>query len=628
MRTLRRARTEQQVSRVTRGTEPQRQEEEVERHQYLDIASAEIRRAIIAEWQELMCTSRLRLEVCAACGRKRKAEEIRTVQLDSVKLELLRNDDLPPVVYPTTYDFELYGRALLHPNGMMNCWELADIRLCTFCDGELRGKQRMPKFSLANWLYYGHHELPPEVKAAFMEASQFERILVARARASKISFRFSELKGNVMFGTNPAVSQKCVRGNVVVMPQDATHLNDVLPPSVEVLRDTVCAVFVGSTKPTKETIARLKPVLVRKSRLKTMITFLMENNIHYRPGPDFHGLSRSNLDLLFGPEHVHEDSGVPCAMEIGFLEDSELIRGVTDDYTRRDQGGLPAEENELLMENVGYTNGDDTPLTYRQMKMRALKHCLMGGRFVRSQAGSEFIPDFQNPRLLSWLFPHLDPWGIGGFFEPSRRVSLTLEEQLAYLLEVDDAPFSKDPDFAFVYFNIKQKKAVCDSINFRVKVSQQQEIVRKLLAVDVDVLQRLIERFEADPKYEARTTQEQSILSVLNQVRMVGRDLPGTAAYKLTLRNEIRSLVNFKGTPALFITLNPSDVNHPLVRLYAGENVSLEDALVGEELTEWERKLLAARNPVACAMFFTTMINAFIRIILRYGRPGRGLFGV
>ncbi|TFK87211.1 hypothetical protein K466DRAFT_491259, partial [Polyporus arcularius HHB13444] len=627
MRTLRRPRNEQQVRRATSGTEPEA-DEGVNAHQYLNIASTELRRAIIGEWQELMSTVRLRLEVCAACGRKRKAEEIRSVSIDSIEMTLLRNDDLPSMVYPTTYDFELYGHALLHPKGMHSCWTLADIKLCAFCDGELRGKERMPKFALANWLYYGHAELPTEAKTAFGEASQFERILVSRARASKISFRFSELKGHMMFGSDPAVSQRCVKGNVVVMPQDATHLNEVLPPPADVLRDTVCAVFVGSSKPTKDTIARLRPVLVRKSRVKTMITFLMEHNVHYRRGPEFRGFSRSNLDLLFGPDRVEEDVGVPCAMEIGFLEECEAIRGATADYTRRNEGGRVAEGEELLMENVGYTDGDETPLTYRQMKMKALKHCLTGGKFLRSQAGSEFIPDFQNPRLLSWLFPHLDPWGIGGFFEPSRKVALTLEEQLSYLLQVDDAPFASDPDFAFVYFNIRQKKAVCDSVNFRVKVSQQQEIVRRLLNVDVNVLQRLIERFEKDPKYEPKTMEEVGIMSVLNQVRMVGRDLPGTAAYKVTLRNEIRSLVNFKGTPALFITLNPSDVNHPLVRLYAGENVSLEDALVGEELTEWQRKLIAARNPVACAMFFNTMISAFINVVLRYGRPGRGLFGV
>ncbi len=628
MRTLRYERSEEYVQRVRREAFPEADAVEGEKYQYLEIASAELRRGIIGEWQELMSTARLRLEVCAVCGRKTKAEDIRRVDVDKLNLDLLQNEDLPAMVYPTTYDFELYGRALLHPSGMTERWSIGAVVLCGACEGELCGKGRMPKFALANWLYYGYDELPCDVMAAFKDATQFERVLVSRARASKISFRFSELKGHVMFGTDPAVSQRCVKGNVMVMPQDATHLNDVLPPPPEVLRDTVCTVFVGRTKPSKDTIARLGPVLVRKSRVRRMIAFLTEHNLHYRRAPDFGGLSETNMNLLFRAEEADEDVGIPCAMEIGFLEESEAIRGATADYATRDDGSVvPGDDDEMLMENVGYTDGDETALTYRQMKMRALKHCLMGGKFVRSQAGSQFVPDFQNPRLLSWLFPHLDPWGIGGFFEPTRKVQLTLEEQLAHLLQVHGYPFAGDPDFAFVYFNIMQKKAACDSVNFRVKVSQQQEIVRKLLSINVNVLQRLIDLYESDPKYEPVNVEERSVLHVLGQVRMVGRDLPGTAAYKVTLRNEIRSLVNFKGTPALFVTLNPSDVNHPLVRLFAGHNVSLEDAIVGEELTEWQRKLLAARNPVACALFFNTMMNAFIRVILRYGRPGRGLFG-
>ena len=112
------------------------------------------------------------------------------------------------------------------------------------------------------------------------------------------------------------------------------------------------------------------------------------------------------------------------------------------DYSGRDRiRSLPGPNDELVMENVGYTDSDDSPVTYRQMKMRALSHCLAERPFVRSQAGNQFIPNFENPSLLSWLFPHLDPWGIGGFFKRNRPRVLTLEEQLTYLLRLDDSPF-------------------------------------------------------------------------------------------------------------------------------------------------------------------------------------------
>jgi len=107
----------------------------------------------------------------------------------------------------------------------------------------------------------------------------------------------------------------------------------------------------------------------------------------------------------------------------------------------------------------------------------------------------------------------------------------------------------------------------------------------------------------------------------------VGRDLPGTTAYKLALRNEIRGFIHYKGVPTLFLTLSPSDIDHPLVRLLSGHEVSIEDHLVGEELSSWRRALNVAQHPAAAALFFDVMITHFIKVILRYGRPGAGLFG-
>ena len=118
--------------------------------------------------------------------------------------------------------------------------------------------------------------LPEDVKRAFKESTQVERMLYSRARYSKISYRFCEIPGHPLEGTDPMTSQKCVRGNIGIHPQDATHLNDVLPPCYEVIRDSVCAVFVGKTKPDAKTIEGLRPALVRKSRVLAVIGFLTD----------------------------------------------------------------------------------------------------------------------------------------------------------------------------------------------------------------------------------------------------------------------------------------------------------------------------------------------------------------
>ncbi|KAI0730648.1 hypothetical protein C8Q76DRAFT_573271, partial [Earliella scabrosa] len=394
------------------------------------------------------------------------------------------------------------------------------------------------------------------------------------------------------------------------------------------IRDTVCAVFVGKTKPTAKNIESLNPVLVSKSRVKLMINFLTDSNDSYRVTDRFRGFSQENLDSLLGPGNEHRDEGVPCSMEIGHIQLNDAMTGATESYVPglESQDRRPTDDD-MLLESVGYTDSDDTPQNIKLMSMRAVSHCLNGGGFIKSQAGSTFIPDFENPSLLSWLFPHLDPWGIGGFHEPRRLTSLSLDQQLKYLLAVEGSPFRKDPDFAFVYYNIRQKKAVFDSVTFHVRASQRDQIVEELLKVNVETLDRMIAQLKLSPQYKARNQEEANILRLLLKVNTSSHDIPGSNGYKIGLRNQIRALINFEGPPTLFITLNPSDRDHPLVRLYAGHEIDVEDRMRGEELSRWQRSVIAAKNPDACARFFHTMISNFINIVLRFGRPGKGLFG-
>ncbi|KAI9060843.1 hypothetical protein FKP32DRAFT_1577333, partial [Trametes sanguinea] len=596
---------------------------------YLDIANTELRRAIISEWEKVMSLSALRDVVCAVCGRCSPEEKITYMKPARLDFSLLCNDSLPEEVLPISYARAEYGGAILHPKGMTRLEARGDLRVCNECRRDLT-KRRMPKYALANWLYYGHDRLPDDVQIAFKESTHVERMLISRARASTISFKFSSLRGHALFGTSPQISQKCMKGNVAIHPQDATHLNEVLPPGNDVIRDTICAVFVGEKKPTKETIESLHPVCVRKSRVKKMIDFLISKNPHYSMSDEFRGFSQRNMDGLFGPDSAGVEVGVPCAMEVGHIEMSDAVEGATD------SGYAPGVEvpqdpsladSDMLMENVGYTDGDDTPVSRDEMGRKALSHCLRGGSFVKSQAGSKFVPDFENPQLLSWLFPHLDPWGLGGFYEKRRQRPLTLDQQLKYLLVVDGSPFRHDPDFAFVYYNIRQKKAVLDSVSFQVGASQRERVIAELMRVNVAVLDKLIVAYSRNPRYRPESEEEKALARLLLKVNTVAHDLPGSNGYKITLRNQIRGLINFQGTPTLFITLNPSDRDHPLVRLYAGHEIDPEKEMRGEELSRWQRSVLAARNPDACARFFHKMITNFINVVLRFGRPGNGLFG-
>ncbi|KAI9067677.1 hypothetical protein FKP32DRAFT_1561454, partial [Trametes sanguinea] len=597
-------------------------------HSYLTIANEELRHAIIDEWEAAMSTVTLKDDVCAVCGRYAPPSKIELVKPSRVRFDLLCNDQLPSEALPISYSREHYDGAILHPQGLKHLDRRGPIKVCKECSRDLchPDSPKMPRFALANWLYYGIDRVPAVAREAFETSTFSERLLVARARSSKVSYRFCELPGHPMYGTDRHVSQGCVKGNVAIHPQDAAHLSDVLPPSSDVIRDTLCAVFVGKTQPTKETIRKLSPVLVRKSRVKAMIDFLLSKNPHYGISSSFRGYSQYNMDRLFADATGDDDQDIPCAMEVGHIETNSAVEGSTEGYvpsvltTSTDDG--------VIMENVGYIHCHDSlALNPRDMKLEAVAHCLRGRSFIKSQAGSRFVPDFDNPSLLSWLFPHLDPWGIGGFCHPQRERQLSLDQQLKYLLQVAGSPFAADPNFAFVYYNIRQKKAVYDSVTFRVSAAQRDRVIDEILRLDVRKLDALAQAFTTNPHYKPCGDDEIGILRVLSKVNAVAHDLPGSNGYKVALRNQIRGLIHREGTPTLFITLNPSDRDHPLVRLYAGHEIVLEDHMRGEELSRWKRSQIAANNPAACARFFDKMISNFIDIVLRFGRSEKGLFG-
>ncbi|KAI0634070.1 hypothetical protein C8Q77DRAFT_1016755, partial [Trametes polyzona] len=592
------------------------------------IADRELRLTIMQEWRASVSAVALLEQVCAVCARRTNKEYILKEKPDNIRFDLLQNENLPLEALPDSYNFEAYQRAILNPKGLLSPQQRSDILICKECHSALQNNQ-LPRYALANWLYYGHDKLPHCVQSAFSESTQFERLLISRARASVISVRFSDIKGHYenKIGQSRDGSQGCVRGNVAIHPQDAAHLTNVLPPGHDAIRDSICAVFVGENPPSPQNIEALKPVIVRKSRVKTLIEFLVSHNTSYCPDGTFVGFSKNNLNNLFGEGTASTDCGIPCAMEIGHIQLNDAINAATEGYVP-DGDESPLDVNEdILLENVGYIDGSNSPVSLKEMSVKAISHCLSGRRFIQSQAGSDLVPDFDNEHLLTWLYPHLDPWGIGGFNCKQRSVYISMEQQLKYLMQVDAPVFRHDPDFAFVFYNILQKRSVLRSVSFTVSASKRESVIQELLTLDVDAVTKLAQCLEKNPQYKAENAQEKEILRLLLKVNTICHDLPGSNGYKIKLRNEIRALVNHLGTPTLFVTLNPEDRDNPLVCLYAGNEVEYERQMKGEELDRWRRRVFAGKEPAACARFFDKMITNFINIVLRFGRPGRGLFG-
>ncbi|KIK74818.1 hypothetical protein PAXRUDRAFT_37022 [Paxillus rubicundulus Ve08.2h10] len=191
-------------------------------------------------------------------------------------------------------------------------------------------------------------------------------------------------------GSFPEDASQCYNcSNVAILPQESTKLRTVLPPSVDDVRDAMCVIFTGGhATPTKETIKKFRPVLVSKSRVETLIMFLMTHN-------------------------------ECCQMNWSDLAEN------------------------LVMENIAYTSGT--------MKVQALAFALDNRAFLTSRTGSTYMHN-GHPGLMSSMFPHLDPWGIGSFNHLVRNthMHLSMEAQVKNLVLQDNLPFEHDPNFALI----------------------------------------------------------------------------------------------------------------------------------------------------------------------------------
>ena len=337
----------------------------------------------------------------------------------------LRNDLLPGEAFPSTYDFELYRRAVLHPRGMTSVDTFADLLMCNKCRRSLTKKTpALPKDAIANFQYYGMSELPDEVKQAILTASPFEVMLVALCRATVITHHY---QSKSFQGRLPdEASQRFNRGNVAVLPQDPGALYSVLPPSSDQIDGSVCVVFAGGKfRPTKESLKQFSPVLVSKRKVRCIIQWLIAHNEWYKS----HGVTFSpdNLQSLVDGD---DDCGVLRGIQIHHLPNAR-----TGDDSNSGVVNWDDVAKELVMENVAYMQGDQSHRSRQAMKATALAHALQHKPFLVSRSGSTLVND-DSPCLLSALFPHLDPWGIGGFNHPARRgpCRISLERQVKNML--------------------------------------------------------------------------------------------------------------------------------------------------------------------------------------------------
>ncbi|KAH7904613.1 hypothetical protein BJ138DRAFT_1138502 [Hygrophoropsis aurantiaca] len=350
-------------------------------------------------------------------------------------------------------------------------------------------------------------------------------LLVARVRHNRCIIRVSSSGMHKMIA------------NVISFQHPSHKIYSFLPPPLEDLDEMLACVFTGPCAPTAEDFKRT-PAL----------EWLKLNHIDY-----------AKLGIAYDELDRYPESGPPRP-EATSVHDMEENDG-------NEKGPCPFTVH-------GITGDDYNQLSLKALKALAVRHLMEGGKVLA--IGHNEVPEsiFDNPQLYPQMFPWLFPYGLGGIGQRHFKSKLSGSRHKRHLLLFHDKRFQVDEHFPLVAFNHEQIKGSTSSGFILTNKSSFKDIVDRLFSIDVNVLQTISTRLKEGTSLPAQSEEESACYQVIRDLDHVGSGVQGSITNKKFMRNEIWSLVAYKGAPTWYITLSPADEKNPISPAQTGKRYS------------------------------------------------------
>lgn len=367
----------------------------------------------------------------------------------------------------------------LHTDGM--------ISFCHLCYQTLN-KNEIPKFALKQNLWTG--EVPDEL----LGLSLIERLLISKIRL-------------VCYVQTVRHGFKKATGSLSVFIQNTKAIYQLLPHALNTIDDMIRVCF-DKTLTDADLIPVKRMFLVRKNIVLSALEWLKHNNPFYSDIeintetdlPENSCLSDkyfTTVDIntnMFGPANL--DQTVDALTRTGFIDLAGNFRAVEDDI--------------------------DSALHNLQSLM------IVPG---------ESMPIFAIHNVMELSYPHLFPFGCGGFAQMKR----TFPEQIKALLNQAHRRFSYDESFLFAAFNYYCRKKVSNTAKYKYTSSHYANENLELLALSPEHFEQLIKN--------PRSVDNSAALTLLKRLQIMTISLPGSAQNKSDLRKSLRWLTVVRGGP-------------------------------------------------------------------------------
>ncbi len=464
--------------------------------------------------------------------------------------------------------------------------------VCQDCAESVR-RRKLPKKALANGLWLG--EVPKELS----DLTFAEQLLIARVRINRFAVK-------VESGMHKT---KC---NIIAFQNPVPQIYDTLPPPTSDIEETFAVMFIRSKPPAEKDFDEVPVYNVRRTKVQEALEWLKLNHVDYENV----FISHENLKnyplngcpvpvILLKPEYVLTNK----QPESTSVNDTEQEEGVTD-------GPFVAIMHSL-------TDTGAPVKTWTKLAGDALSHLKNGEKLLILGHTDAAESLFKNPTLYSSAFPWLFPYGLGSIDNDKRKIKISAKLHKGHLLMYHDKRFQMDRLFSLFAFNHEQIKDSTTAGFILTKQSCFQDVCNRISNLDHKVLQDITERYGKEEAVKAETAEEKNCFRLLNDLDKVAEKVDGSFTSKKHMRNELWSLVSYKGAPSWFITFAPADNFHPLCLYYA----DTEEQFIPRFRTSSDRYRLIAQNPVAGAHFFHTMVQLFLKHVLGVDTEQAGVFG-
>lgn len=251
--------------------------------------------------------------------------------------------------------------------------------------------------------------------------------------------------------------------------------------------------------------------------------------------------------------------------------------------------------------------------------------------FIRVSRGREFADAF-SPDYFPKTFPSCFPHGRGGpqvmvqnEANPTSPLlrNMTLESWVKVVLQRHGGHFAQHPAFSFLVFNMLAR-----SRNRRVA---QGRVKRSAFRRVEGIHQRLTpSRLQEARKemFETGKTTDEDVVALMKELSLYGSRHPLSNESRLSMRKKIRSMIIGFGLTAIWVTVNPNDINNPVklkLAAYRGQDGEAARELLRNLSTSLQVATVSIHDPLSSTLFFFREISLFFEHYVRVRAPS--IFG-